>query len=164
MTGEAGRRSAMVPGARSAGESGTSWSVALHKTSRQFTSILPIIVGVILVLGFVRTLLTPAMLQHAFSGPPVLDTLKGAGLGSILAGNPINSYIIGGQLLEDGASTYAVTAFVLTWVTVGIVQLPAEATALGVRFAVARNLIAFVLSLPLAALAISLARIIEGLP
>ncbi len=141
-----------------------SWNGALRRTLRQFASILPIITGVVFLLGLVRALLPPAILRQAFSGPPLLDAAKGAGMGSILAGNPINSYIIGGQLLGDGASIYAVTAFVLTWVTVGIVQLPAEAAALGTRFALTRNLIAFALSLPIAAVTITLLKVVGGLP
>ena len=142
----------------------TSWSGAFRRTLRQFTSILPIITGVVFLLGLARALLPPAILRQAFSGPPLLDAAKGAGIGSILAGNPINSYIIGGQLLGDGASIYAVTAFVLTWVTVGMVQLPAEAAALGTRFALTRNLIAFALSLPIAALTVTLLEVVGGLP
>lgn len=152
------------PGRIPGGRRDTSWKVALRRTLRQFTSILPIITGVVFLLGLARALLPPAILRQFFSGPPLLDAVKGAGLGSILAGNPINSYIIGGQLLSDGASIYAVTAFVLTWVTVGIVQLPAEAAALGTRFALTRNLIAFALSLPLAAVTVALLKVMEALP
>lgn len=164
MTGGSGADGTHMRGNAGAGRGSESWRTALRKAVRQFMSILPIIVGVILVLGLVRGLLPPEVLQRAFSGPSALDTVKGAGLGSILAGNPINSYIIGGQLLGDGTSVYAVAAFVLTWVTVGIVQLPAEAAALGTRFAVVRNLIAFALALPLAALSIYLIGLLGGLP
>jgi len=37
----------------------------------------------------------------------------------------------------------AVTAFLLTWITVGIVQLPAESLMLGRNFTIARNLMSF---------------------
>ena len=49
-------------------------------------------------------------------------------------------------------SLFAVTAVIVTWVTVGLVQLPAEVTALGGRFAVSRNAAAFVVSIPTALL------------
>ena len=77
----------------------------------------------------------------------MLDILCGAGFGSILAGNPINSYVIGGELLEHGVSLFAVTAFIIAWVTVGLVQLPAEMSALGKKFALIRNVLSFVLSI-----------------
>jgi len=71
------------------------------------------------------------------------DTLVSGLFGSIAAGNPITSYIIGGELLQSGVSLVVITAFLLTWVTVGIIQFPAESYLLGKRFAVIRNLIAF---------------------
>ena len=78
-----------------------------------------------------------------FSGNAVWDTLIGTLSGAVAVGQPIVSYIIGGELLEQGISIYAVTAFVLAWVTLGIVQLPVEAEVLGLRFTVYRNILAF---------------------
>ena len=71
----------------------------------------------------------------------------GSTVGSISAGNPITSYIIGGELLKEGISLFAVTAFITAWVTVGIIQLPAEASILGKRFALARNILSFIFSI-----------------
>jgi uncharacterized membrane protein YraQ (UPF0718 family) len=82
------------------------------------------------------------MLASFFSGDPVADTVIGTVAGGIAVGQPIVSYILGGELLEEGISLYAVTAFVLAWVTLGIVQLPVEAEVLGFRFTVYRNLLA----------------------
>ncbi len=63
--------------------------------------------------------------------------------GSLAAGNPITSYIISGELLKEGVSLAVITAFILTWVTVGIAQLPAESMLLGKKFAIVRNLFSF---------------------
>ncbi|HHE54334.1 MAG TPA: hypothetical protein ENL21_01030 [Caldithrix abyssi] len=49
-------------------------------------------------------------------------------------------------MLKDGVSLYAVTAFLVTWVTIGVVQFPAEVAFLGKSFAVKRNFLSFVLS------------------
>lgn len=65
-----------------------------------------------------------------FKGNLILAPLLGDILGSILAGNPITSYIIGGELLNEGISLVAVTAFLASWGTVGIIQLPAESILL----------------------------------
>jgi DNA-binding response OmpR family regulator len=48
---------------------------------------------------------------------------------------------LGGELLAKGISLVAVTALLVSWVTVGSVQLPAEALMLGSRFALYRNLL-----------------------
>ncbi len=90
----------------------------------------------------------------------MLDTLWGACFGSILAGNPINSYVIGGELLKYGISLFAVTALIITWVTVGLVQLPAEIAALGRRFALLRNALSFVLSIPIAILTVMILNLV----
>lgn len=60
-------------------------------------------------------------------------------MGSILAGNPVNSYVIGDSLLTAGVGLAGVLALLLTWVNVALIQLPLEAAALGWRFAIVRN-------------------------
>jgi len=140
-----------------AGEAGSgrgSYSLAFRKSARQFANLLPLLAGVVLLIGLFNTFVSREVLSSVFSGDPALDTLRGAGFGSILAGNPINSYIIGGELLKDGVSLYAVTALVITWVTVGLVQLPAEMAALGRRFGLVRNGLCFALSIPIAILTV----------
>jgi uncharacterized membrane protein YraQ (UPF0718 family) len=97
-----------------------------------------------------RTFVTREMFSTVFTGNLLTDTLLGSVIGSVSAGNPITSYVIGGELLAEGVSMYAVAAFIVAWVTVGVVQLPAEAGILGRRFALVRNLVSFVLSLVVA--------------
>ena len=86
----------------------------------------------------------------------------GAGLGSIITGNPVNSYVIGGELLKRGVSLFAVTALIIAWVTVGLVQLPAEMAALGRRFALARNAICFILAVPIALMTVVILNVVTG--
>jgi hypothetical protein len=80
----------------------------------------------------------------------------------ISSGNPINSYIIGGELLEYGVGLCAVTALIIAWVTVGLAQLPAEISALGSRFALVRNAISFVLSIAIAFATVGILNFITG--
>ena len=116
------------------------------KALKAFKSSVPVIIGVILLLGLFKTFITQKMIASVFTENPVKDTLLGSLIGSISAGAPVNSYIIGGELLKNNVSLFAVTAFVVAWVTVGIVQLPAEAMILSKRFAITRNLLSFILS------------------
>jgi len=53
-------------------------------------------------------------------------------------------------LLEYGVSLFAVTAVIVAWVTVGLVQMPAEISALGRKFAVVRNVVSFFMSIAVA--------------
>lgn len=120
---------------------------AARNAVRQIVTLLPVLIGVVLLIGLFNAFISRKLLTSVFSGNVILDTLAGACLGSVFAGNPIHSYVIGGELLTYHVSLYAVTAFLVTWVTVGLVQLPAEIEALGKRFALLRNGLSFVLAI-----------------
>lgn len=119
---------------------------AFLKALRTFSTAVPIIISVILLFGLFRAFIPQSWIRSVFTGSLIKDTLLGAFIGSISAGNPVNSYIIGGELLKDHVSLYAVTAFIITWVTIGFVQFPAEASILGKRFALKRNILSFILA------------------
>ena len=123
---------------------------ALQTSVRQLFSLLPVLAGVVLIIGLFSALISKSHLSAIFTGNRFLDTVFGAFLGSLMAGNPINSYVIGNELMENGISLFAVTALIVTWVTVGLIQLPAEARALGKKFALLRNSLSFLLSIPIA--------------
>lgn len=123
---------------------------ALSRSLHQLTVMLPTLVGVMLLIGLFKTFVSKEVLASLFSGNVVTDTLWGACFGSILAGNAVNSYVIGKGLLDTGVGLAGVTAFIFTWVSVGLVQLPVEISALGARFAIARTVVAFALSIPVA--------------
>ncbi|MCK4255430.1 hypothetical protein KAX35_00965 [candidate division WOR-3 bacterium] len=105
------------------------------------------LLGVILLLGLFRVFVSKEMISSLFTGNKILDTFIGSIVGSISAGNPITSYIIGGELLKVNVTLFAVTAFIVTWVTVGIIQFPFEVSILGKRFALVRNITSFILSI-----------------
>ena len=123
---------------------------------------LPVFIGVVLLMGLFNSFVSKEMLASIFHGNAALDTLWGACFGSILAGNPINSYIIGGELLQHGVSLFAVTAFIVAWVTIGLVQLPAEIVALGRRFALVRMTVSFAMSLLIAVITVLTVNLIGG--
>ncbi len=127
---------------------------ALKRSGMQLVNLLPIFVGVVLLIGLFNALISKDLLSSIFSGNALSDTLFGTGLGSILAGNPLNSYVIGGEMLEQGVSLFAVTAFITAWVTIGLVQLPAEMAALGKKFALIRNALSMVLCMAISILTV----------
>jgi len=86
--------------------------------------------------------ITPEMIKILFGYGNFSDTLIATFLGGVSVGQGIISYVIAGELQEQGVSTFALAAFVLSWVTLGFVQLPAEATMLGLRFTILRNILA----------------------
>jgi len=115
---------------------------------------IPILVGILLLIGLVNTLVPKEFFSRIFTGNKALDPLIGALFGSIAAGNPLSSYIIGGELLNNGVSLVAVLAFIVSWVTVGTVQLPAESLMLGRKFALLRNGISLIMAIVIAVLTV----------
>jgi len=126
----------------------------LRKTIKTFINVVPIIVGMLLLTSLVITVFPEQISAGLFGNGNILDTLLGASIGSIAVGHPLASYLLGGELLGGGVGLIAVTALVVAWVTVGIVQLPAEALMLGTRFAVYRNVICFVATIFIAFLTV----------
>lgn len=120
---------------------------SFYKAIKSFVTTLPILFGVILLIGLFKTYVSSEAISSVFTGELFKDTFIGSAVGSISAGNPITSYIIGGELLKEGVSLFAVTAFITAWVTVGLIQLPAEASLLGKRFALSRNILSFIFSI-----------------
>jgi len=108
---------------------------------------MPMLLAVIALAGLFETLVTPEMIQSVFKGSVLSDTLIGTGVGAISVGQPFLSYAIGGELLDDGVSLYAVTAFILSFVTLGLIQLPLEWSLFGTRFTVLRNVLSFIFAL-----------------
>ena len=98
----------------------------LRKTIKTFINVVPIIVGMLLLTSLVITVFPEQISAGLFGNGDILDTLLGASIGSIAVGHPLASYLLGGELLGGGVGLIAVTALVVAWVTVGIVQLPAE--------------------------------------
>jgi uncharacterized membrane protein YraQ (UPF0718 family) len=131
-------------------------NIAFINTVKQFVNILPVLVGVVLLIGLINSTLSKETLSSIFTGNAIVDTLIGAGFGSLFAGNPVNSYVISDDLLTFDVSLYAVTAFILSWVSVGLVQMPAEGIALGKRYALWRNGLALVMVIPVALLTVLL--------
>ena len=123
---------------------------SFFKALKSFGSTLPMLLSIVLLIGLFKTFVTAEMIATVFTGNMLTDPLFGAGIGSISAGNPITSYIIGGELIKEDVSLFAVTAFMVAWVTVGFVQFPAEAKILGKKFAIIRNLLNFIFSILIA--------------
>ncbi len=123
---------------------------ALANAFKMLYTIAPMLLGVIGLVGLFQTYITPEMLHAFFTGSPLYDTVIGTLTGGVSVGQPFLSYIIGGELLKEGISLYAVTAFIISFVTLGLVQLPLEYTLFGMRFTLVRNLLALVFAMLIA--------------
>ncbi len=107
----------------------------------------PMILGVLGLSAILLTFINPSQIKTIFTGSPILDTLYGTLTGAVMMGNAMLSYILGGELLKMGVSLYAVTAFLLAWVSLGLVQIPMEISFFGKKFVIIRNTLAFLFTL-----------------
>lgn len=126
---------------------------AVFKTAQSFKISLPIMIGILLLINLIN-LFAKGYYPKLFTGNLILDPLIGSLAGSISFGIPIISYIVGGELLKDGISLIAISAFIMSWSTVGIAMLPLEAKFLGKRFAVVRNITNFIFAIVISILTV----------
>ncbi|MDA3906154.1 MAG: hypothetical protein PF484_08785 [Bacteroidales bacterium] len=122
--------------------------------------ILPIIFGVLLLVSIITVLIPTSFYENLFTGNIFLDSLIGDLIGSLMLGNPITSYVLGSEFLDNGVSLIAVTAFMVAWVTVGVIQSPVESEALGKRFTIFRNISAFFMAIVTAIITVFLVGIL----
>jgi hypothetical protein len=111
---------------------------------------LPIVLGVLALASLATAAVPPKSIAAALPMEGVLGPLFGAAVGSVAAGHPVTSYVLAGELTAAGVSLATVTALIVSWVTVGVVHLPAEAAILGTRFALWRNAISLLLAVAMA--------------
>jgi uncharacterized membrane protein YraQ (UPF0718 family) len=126
------------------------FSLAMRKTGKTLANMFIYIVGTIFLIALINTLVPKWFYVSIFTRNNFIDPWIGALLGSISAGSPAVSYIISGELLNQGIGLATVTAFLVAWVTVGIVQLPFEINILGKKFAFWRNVLSFVFAVGIA--------------
>lgn len=115
----------------------------LIKASKVIINNSPIILGVLLLSSLISSL----KIGLKTTGIKLLDAVIGALIGGLAIGNPTNSYIIAGESIKLGVSIAAITAFLISWVVVGITTIPLEAKFLGKRFALYRNIISLTMSI-----------------
>jgi len=128
----------------------------LNKAVLGVISMLPMVFAIVGLVGLFLSFVSKDDLTALFSGNVVGDTVIGTLAGAIAVGQAMISYIIGGELLSNGVSLYAVTAFILSWVSLGIIQLPAEVEVLGVKLTLVRNILALISTILIAILTVSI--------
>ncbi len=116
---------------------------AASKSAGSLLRIAPMILGIVLLVGLISILIPESFYFYLFRKNPLFDSFIGGIIGSISAGNPVTSYILGGEFLKQGISLSAVTAFIVAWVSVGLIQIPAEGVILGWKFSLLRNIFSF---------------------
>ncbi|NOX24977.1 MAG: permease [Deltaproteobacteria bacterium] len=113
--------------------------------AKSLLNLLPLLLAVFALVGLFQEFLPPELIEKFFgTGHKLLSLMAGAMLGAVSIGPPLASYPIAGTMLAEGAWPPAVAAFILAWISVGVITLPFEAKIFGWRFALIRNSITLI--------------------
>lgn len=110
--------------------------------------VLPLLVAIFGLVGLFQVYCPPQLIEQwlgASSG--WLSLLLGGLAGAIAIGPPLAAFPLAGSLLSAGAWPPAVAAFIVAWISVGMITLPYEISVFGARFALARNGLTFLAAL-----------------
>ena len=77
---------------------------AFNKSLKGFLSMFPMLLAILLLLGIFDVYITKDILLSFFISNNFVDTITGTLLGGVLTGNPMISYILGGELTDAGVS------------------------------------------------------------
>lgn len=122
--------------------------LALKKAWKSFENILPQFLTILLLIGFVLSVLTPQQISSLIGsdsgwGGVMLASL----LGSITLIPGFIAFPLAAALLKSGAGYMQIAAFISTLMMVGIVTIPMEIKFFGKKAAYLRNGLAFVFSI-----------------
>lgn len=122
--------------------------LSLQVAGRSLRKLIPLLIAVFGMVGLFQVFLSPAQVEQALGASNGwLALLLGAILGAVSIGPPLAAYPLAGSMLDAGAWPPAVAAFVITWISIGVITLPFEASIFSLRYALLRNGIGFIVAL-----------------
>lgn len=68
-------------------------------------------------------------------------------LAGLFSGNPINSYILAWEIWFSIETIFLISVFLVSWITVWLVQIPAESYFFWVRYSIIRNILSFLFAI-----------------
>jgi len=124
---------------------------ALIKAWNSFKNILPLLLGVILLIGLMLSILDTNLISRIIGEKSgALGVLLASVVGSITLIPGFIAFPTAALLLAGGAGYIQIAAFVQTLMMVGIVTLPMEIKYFNKKVAILRNVISFILSIGVA--------------
>ena len=121
---------------------------SLRVAGQSLVRMAPMLTAIFGLIGLFQVFI-PADLIERWLGASSSGTalLTGGLIGAIAIGPPVAAFPLAGSMLDAGAWPPAAAAFVVSWISVGVLTLPFEAEIFGLRFALSRNVIAFLTAL-----------------
>jgi uncharacterized membrane protein YraQ (UPF0718 family) len=124
---------------------------ALIKAWNSFKNILPLLLGVIILIGLILSIFDTKLISRIIGEKSgALGVLLASAVGSVTLIPGFIAFPTAALLLEGGAGYIQIAAFVQTLMMVGIVTLPIEIKYFNKKVAILRNVLSFVLSIGVA--------------
>ncbi len=123
--------------------------LVLKKAWRSFENILPSILAILLLIGFVLTFLdaqTISKLLGADSGASGMAAAAAAAVGCVTLIPGFVAFPLAASLLAAGAGYAQIAIFISTLMMVGVATLPLEMRCFGKRIALKRNILSLILA------------------
>ncbi len=120
----------------------------LMKAWKSFMNILPQMLGIMMMVGFTLTLLSPEQISNLVGeNSGYFGTFIAAIVGSISLIPGFVAFPLAAALKNNGAGYMQLAALISTLMMVGIVTLPVEISYFGKKASILRNVLAFIFSL-----------------
>lgn len=114
--------------------------MGLKKGWMAFKKILPILVPLFMIVGFVLSIITPETIQSVLGGDTgFIGIIIGVFIGSVTFMPPFVAYPLGAELIEQGAGYAQIAGFVAALMAVGFVYIPTEIKFFGKKSTILRN-------------------------
>ncbi len=125
--------------------------LALKKAWKSFEGILPQLLSILILIGFMLAILTPEQISsYLGKDSGWLGVMIAALIGSITLVPGFVAFPLAAALLKNGAGYMQIAAFISTLMMVGIITLPIEIKYFDKKAAIARNAAAFIFSMAVA--------------
>jgi len=111
-----------------------------------FKELLPMLLGILLLISMFNQLWVFNYLNDYLSNDLISVFLADI-FWSISAWSTINSYVIANSFWDINNNMLVITVFLISWITVWIIQIPAEIYFFGKKFALIINWIAFIFAI-----------------
>lgn len=122
--------------------------MALKKAWKSFENMLPQFITIIILIGIILSIVDNQVISNLIGeGSGVIGIIIAAILGSITLIPAFVAFPLAKVLLENGAGTTQLTAFISTLMMVGIVTIPLEIKYWGKKATILRNSLAFAFSM-----------------
>ncbi|PKM96433.1 MAG: permease [Firmicutes bacterium HGW-Firmicutes-1] len=121
--------------------------MALKKAWKAFENILPELLGIIMLVGFLLAVLNPAVISKLIGdNSGWLGVLISSVIGAITLIPGFVAFPTAALLLDNGAGYMQIGAFVSSLMMVGVVTMPVEMKVFNKKTTIMRNAFAFVFS------------------